>query len=472
MEGKPESHRRSAMTDLKTAYPEGTVLQCVVKKVEPFGAFVRLEKDPSVSGFIRRHDWSWTRRLFDLSQRVQPGETHTGKVVGHDRTKLLLSRREALPDPYEDFRTNHNVGDPVVCEVELLSQKGAGVLVSVEGGPDGFIPRSELPDWAIDQDGFGLLAADRLAARILRFEKDGPVLSVRDHLRALQEEESSGDSLRYHPTLGVALEDAFWDLELRKLAEPRVGAAVRRRIRRVLVVEDNSDVSGSLRTVFEHFGFTCDRAETLPEGHEYLSGKPYDLLILDIDLSGTNGAELLQRVDPGRTLVCVLTASSGDGRLGEQAKRVTRFFHKPTPIREILGQLSQELEDGEKPVPTPSPRKEKSTAEVAPASWGVQPLETSRRVKIEENLAHLMRDTGADQAFVLAFQPGPLFTLVAGRLPELTREVQQALEISQVGNVIRERSFVFVPEVAKKRQAFEHLLRFLPCGSFAGVALD
>ncbi|MCP4567322.1 MAG: hypothetical protein GY841_07070, partial [FCB group bacterium] len=106
------------------------------------------------------------------------------------------------------------------------------------------------------------------------------------------------------------------------------------------------------------------------------------------------------------------------------------------------------------------------------ASWGVQPLETSRRVKIEENLAHLMRDTGADRAFVLAFQPGPLFTLVAGRLPELTREVQQDLEISQVGSVIRERSFVFVPEVAKKRQAFEHLLRFLPCGSFAGVALD
>jgi signal transduction histidine kinase len=467
-------------SSLKAAYPEGTIHRCVVKKVEPFGAIVHLEQDPSVRGFIHRHDWSWTRRLFDLSQKVRPGETHPGKVVGYRRGELRLSRREALPDPYGDFRKHHGDGDPVVCEVKLLVQKGAGVLVSVEGGVDGFIPRSELPGWARDQDGFGLLAEDHLAARILRFEKGGPVLSVREHLRALEKNEDAGGSLRYHPTLGVALEDAFWDLELQKLAEPRVDAAVRRRIRRVLVVEDHEDVSGSLETVFEHFGFVCDRAGSLSQGRNCLADESYDLLILDLDLAGSNGAELLRDLDPERILVYVLTASDeedGLELLGDEAGRVRRFFRKPTPIREILGQLNQEPESVDHLIPSKEPgfSQEGDAAAPTSASWGLQPLETSRRVKIEENLAHLLRDTGADRAFVLAFQPGPLFTLVAGRFPELTREVQQNLEISEVGNVIRERSFVFVPEVAKKPkkgQAFEHLLPFLPCGSFAGVALD
>ncbi len=472
---------RNAMTNLRShlvsTYPEGTILQCVVKKVEPFGAIVHLEKDPTIRGFIHRHDWSWTRRLFDLSRRVRPGETHPGKVVGHERGELRLSRREALPDPYGDFRKHHRTGEPVVCKVELLSPKGAGVLVSIEGGVDGFIPRSELPAWVRDVDGFGLLAEDHLAARILRFERDRPILSVREHLREMEAREQDGGSLKYHPTLGVALEDAFWDLELQRLAEPRVDPAVRRRIRRVLLVEDHEDVTDSFGAVFEHFGFACDRAGSLAEGRERCAGKPYDLLILDIDLAGSNGAGLLREVDPDHTLVYVLTASSAETvleLLGGEAKRVRRFFHKPTPIREILGQLNQEPDSVDHLVPTrvSASRRQEGTTEIASAARSFQPLEASRQVKIEENLAHLLRDTGADRAFVFAFQPGPLFILVAGSFPKLTREVQQNLEISQIGNVIRERSFVFVPEVAKQRKAFEHLLPILPCGSFSGVALD
>lgn len=463
------------MVDLKISYPEGATVRCKVDRVDPFGVFVHLVEEPSVRGFIHRHDWSWTGRLFDLTQEVQPGETHTGKVVGHDRNRLRLSRREALPDPYEDFKRLHEVGAPVVCRVKLLSPKSAGVLVTVEGGFDGFIPRAELPAWAVDLDGFGLLTGDRLAARIVRFDKKEVRLSVREHLRTLENGDRDTSSLRYHPTLGVALEDAFWDLELQKLAEPRIDMAVRQRIRRVLVVEDNSNVSGSLQTVFEHFGFTCDWAESLLKGQELLSGsKPYGLVILDINLSGANGSELLKIVAPD-TLVYVLTAASGEGGLkllGEDAKRVTRFFHKPAPIREILGQLNQEPSSAGIPalLTTSQPRKGSKLA--TPLTLGAQPLETSRRIKIEESLAHLVRDTGANRAFVLAYQPGPLFALVAGHFPELTREVQQDLEISAVGNLIRERTFVFEPDVAKSRQAFEHLLGFLPCGSFAGIALD
>ncbi len=463
------------MKDLKAAYPEGTILPCIVSRVEPFGAFVHLEDDPAVRGFIHRREWSWARREFDLRERVRPGEKVQASVVDHGPAELRLSRRRAVPDPYPEFRREHKVGDEVVGKVLFIAQKNAGVVLTLEGGIDAFVPRSELPEEAQARDGFGLLADDRVAARILRFDKDAVVVSVKEHLRVRDTGEGEPSALGYHPTLGLTLEDAYWDLRLRELEEPRIDPAVRRHIQRVLVVEDNGDVSASLRLLFEHYGFPCDSTASLAEARAWLAEHPYQLLILDIHLPQAQGAELVEVLPEGGTFVYVLTAAR-ESQLAEFLAAVDghriRVFPKPTSIHRILADLAGQLADAELPAPAKKTGRTSAPAAPPPPPAAFQPLEAERRIKIEESLAHLQRETGAERACVLAYQPGPLFTLVAGHFPDLNREVQQNLEISPVGNLIRERTYLFVPDVSKKTEQFKHLLACLAVGSFAGLALE
>src|SRR6185295_18255369 len=159
--------------------------------------------------------------------------------------------------------THHRMGDVVLGQLEFIAHRGAGAQISLPGGIEGFIPRSEFPDFAVQREGFGLLAQDWIAATILRFEDAEVILSVKEHLRMRERargvrEAADRRTLRYHPTLGVTLENLGLTLQIREFQEPEIGAGLRDRIRKILVVEDNAEVSYSLEIVFTHFGFLCD----------------------------------------------------------------------------------------------------------------------------------------------------------------------------------------------------------------------
>lgn len=469
--------------DLAVAYPKGTIVQSRVIRVEPFGIFVRLDQDRDVPGFIRRQDWSWARRTVDLGHGVSRGDLVPAKVLGHDGARLLLSRRQAIPDPYTAFRKRHAVGDPVAGRVELIAQKDAGVLLELEDGVEGFIPRSEIPDIARHADGFGLLAQDWVAARILRFDQGTVILSIREHLRRREEEyahrrSQSWQALRYHPTLGLDLENLYWNLQLHEIAEPEISSEVRQRIHRILVVEDSASVSESLEMVLTHFGFTCDLASTIDEARQRLATSTYDLLILDVNLPSASGAELVselrERDHPSYIFVLTAAAAEDWTRLVEGAERRTLVFQKPTSIDRLLDQLNHQVaqappDDDRRHSPGLDPS---GSDDQAPISWSDRTSGNGRREMIAELLEQLRGEHAADRVFLMAFRPGPIFELIAGSFPELTREAQQRLELSPIGDTIRERRFISLPDITPRRDWFRHLVEVLPVMSFAGIALD
>lgn len=470
---------------LQDAYPPGATVDCVVTRVEPFGVFVRLKDAPRVFGFIRPRDWSWSRRVFDLSEQVRPGFACEARVLGHGpRRKLELSRRMTLPNPFPGFVDKHKVGDVVLGQVTLVAPGETGVVVALEDGVEGFIPRSEIPD--VGEEGFGLLVQDWVAARILGFQKDQVRLSIKEHLgdraRRAAARDDSQTSLRFHPDFGPSLEDMRLNLALEEIAEPDIDPAVRQRIRRVLLVEDSANVSESLEMIFEHFGFPCDAAGTIDEAAALLAANDYDLLILDVNMPGDGearsplgdgGLELIRRLkdDATAAIVFVLTATAAADWaeiLRHQPNARTCFFQKPTRVSRLFEQLSQLVHGGE-------PADDRHFgAGLDPRG---SPELSSRRGsgfvhRIRETLDELRLATGASHAFVLAFRPGPHFGLVAGELPaELSREVQQELEMSPVGDVIRQKRFLAVADVAEQQRRFKHLLAVHPHGSFAGIAL-
>jgi DNA-binding response OmpR family regulator len=54
------------------------------------------------------------------------------------------------------------------------------------------------------------------------------------------------------------------------------------KVKKVLIVDDDSDCLFQLKTQFENFGFSVDTAESQKEGEDYIENKQPDLAIFDL----------------------------------------------------------------------------------------------------------------------------------------------------------------------------------------------
>jgi len=91
-------------------------------------------------------------------------------------------------------------------------------------------------------------------------------------------------------------------LDLRELPLPTSGGAVQetgpdtRPRPRVLVVEDSVGVRELERAVLTAAGYDVDTAVDGLDGAARLSGRPYDLVLTDIEMPGLDGIELTRRI--------------------------------------------------------------------------------------------------------------------------------------------------------------------------------
>lgn len=83
---------------------------------------------------------------------------------------------------------------------------------------------------------------------------------------------------------------------------------------RVLVVDDDARLAGALRRGLETEGFAVDVAADGDEGAWYAQEFPYDVIVLDVMLPGTDGYTLCARLrEAGNwTPILMLTAKDGD----------------------------------------------------------------------------------------------------------------------------------------------------------------
>jgi len=78
---------------------------------------------------------------------------------------------------------------------------------------------------------------------------------------------------------------------------------------RILIVEDEEDLANAVAHGLETLGYAVDTAYDGDTGHELATLNPYDLIVLDLNLPGMDGLELLRRIRSERsTPVLVLTA--------------------------------------------------------------------------------------------------------------------------------------------------------------------
>jgi len=110
---------------------------------------------------------------------------------------------------------------------------------------------------------------------------------------------------------------------------------------RVLIVEDEPDLLGSLLQAVREDGYAADGAEDGDEGLYKAESYDYDAILLDIMLPGIDGWELLRRLRKSKkTHVLMLTARNAvRDRVKGLDGGADDYVVKPFDIEEVLARL-------------------------------------------------------------------------------------------------------------------------------------
>ncbi|MBI1212634.1 MAG: response regulator [Alphaproteobacteria bacterium] len=111
----------------------------------------------------------------------------------------------------------------------------------------------------------------------------------------------------------------------------------------ILIVEDDPAIRDSLKLLLETRGYDV---ETFATGAELLEGckfKQCNCFILDVNLPGDNGFEVLEKMRNlgSRTPVIFMSGrASAETRYRAQQANAAAFFDKPVPPRELLAAIT------------------------------------------------------------------------------------------------------------------------------------
>ena len=115
---------------------------------------------------------------------------------------------------------------------------------------------------------------------------------------------------------------------------------------RVLLVDDDSQIRTSLKTLLSSAGLEVDTCGTLEDAFTYLDRKPYRVVISDVQLTGNRmneGLQVLQYVKNHTVdTACILISGGADTELRMQLieSGAAFYFDKPVKASTLLDALN------------------------------------------------------------------------------------------------------------------------------------
>ncbi len=147
----PETHRISlGMKQLESdpwegvaaKYPASMKLKGRVTNITDYGAFVELE--PGIEGLVHVSEMSWTKKNVHPGKIVSTSQEVEVQVLDIDMQKrrISLGIKQCVENPWEQFKTSHNVGDTLTGEVRNITE--FGLFVGLPGDIDGMVHMSDI----------------------------------------------------------------------------------------------------------------------------------------------------------------------------------------------------------------------------------------------------------------------------------------------------------------------------------------
>ena len=81
---------------------------------------------------------------------------------------------------------------------------------------------------------------------------------------------------------------------------------------KILLVEDDADITANLQTFLAKEGFDADCADGQKKAFEMLDCKTYDLVLLDVSLADGNGFVVCHRIKSESDIPVIFLTASGD----------------------------------------------------------------------------------------------------------------------------------------------------------------
>lgn len=115
---------------------------------------------------------------------------------------------------------------------------------------------------------------------------------------------------------------------------------------RLLIAEDEPGIRNLLAQLFKAQGYITDLAVDGIETIERLREADYDLLLMDVNMPGKTGIEVLRHQNQiGRPVRTILMTALSEKEAMEEAKRlgVVAFFGKPFDIFELKKEVTVQI---------------------------------------------------------------------------------------------------------------------------------
>ncbi len=134
--------------EIDERYAINSIIQGKVRNMTDFGAFVEVEE--GVEGLVHVSDLSWTKKIKHPSEVLKKGQTVNAMVLNVDaeNQRLSLGIKQLEPDKWEEFFSQHQIGDIIPGKIVRLTSFGA--FIEVSEGIEGLCHVSELDEKRID----------------------------------------------------------------------------------------------------------------------------------------------------------------------------------------------------------------------------------------------------------------------------------------------------------------------------------
>ncbi len=117
--------------------------------------------------------------------------------------------------------------------------------------------------------------------------------------------------------------------------------------RTILVIDDETEIREGLEALLTSEGFSVVSAETGEAGLALLESRPFDLLLLDFNLPGRNGLEVLSELrgrDPDLPVILITAYASLDTARAAFKAGAQDYITKPWSNDELIAQVSHVIE--------------------------------------------------------------------------------------------------------------------------------
>lgn len=135
-------------TLIEEKYAINSIVTGRVRNLTDFGAFIEVEE--GVDGLVHVSDLSWTKKIKHPSEVLRKGETVSAVVlnIDADNQRLSLGIKQLEPDKWEEFFSQHQIGDVIRGRVVRLTSFGA--FVELKEGIEGLCHVSELDEKRVE----------------------------------------------------------------------------------------------------------------------------------------------------------------------------------------------------------------------------------------------------------------------------------------------------------------------------------